>query len=1013
MLSFSVLTESAYGANPSMQENKTDVVKGKVVDDNGYPLAGAMVKYGPDPQNVVITDGEGAFTFNMVEGGNTIEVKYLGMDDQNIEIGNKRMFTITLSSLAELDEVVVTGVFNVAKESFTGAATRLSKDDLVTAGSGSMIRALSNLDATFFKFDDIALGSDPNALPTISMRGVNSFPGTLEDAQRGREGVRSANQPLFILNGFEISLERFMDLDENQVESIVLLKDVSATAMYGSRGANGVVVITTQQPKEGRLRFTYKGTMTLENPILNSYDLMNASEKLEYELAAGLYGSGVSDPSNKEQVYRDKLMNVARGVDTYWLRYPVRNGIGHRHSITAEGGDENLLYSAHMNFEDKKGAMKGSGRKNISGGVMLNYKLKNFSFQNYLQVLKNDATNSPYGNFSDYANANPYFTPYDDNGAIQKFLYRAPGGVAPVGNPLYNASLPSKNTSEYLDITNNFQARWYATEDLYLSAQFNVTSQRNRSDNYIPMTHTKFADYTGDRAEDKGEYTFSTGNMFKYQLQADVNYATTFAEKHDVMVSLGVSMEEDKSEQYRVQGVGLFQEALDFLGQASKYPSDSSPYGYESVVRRAGYMFYANYTYDRRYNISASGRYDGSSTVGSGKRFSPFWSVGAGWTLSQEKFMRDIKWIDTLRFRMSYGVSGKSNYQPYDAISTYRNIDRAYNTWYGVELIRLGNTDLKWSNQYEFNFGMVSQFLDQRISFEFDIYKSTTKDLITNINLPTSAGFSNYKANVGEVENKGLEMSLNAHVIKNPGDRFNWHIGVQFRRNSNKITKISNALQKMNEESMAEGTLNPSLLWQEGRSMNDIYAVRSKGIDPGTGREVYLDLDGNETFIYDYRNQVAVGNTDPSFFGNINTTFRYKGFRLSAYFQYRYGADIYNSTLAHKVENVDPAAGNLDRRAYKDRWWRPGDISKYKAVNDLTTTYATDRFVMKEKTFSLSSLSLEYIVPSEWSKRNLGIEYVAIGATVNEVFRWSTIKEERGLNYPYATNYVFNVTLRF
>ena len=261
-----------------------------------------------------------------------------------------------------MDEVVVTGIFTKAKESYTGAVTTITAKDLQRVGNRNLVSSIRNIDPSFNIADNIDIGSDPNKLPDITVRGSSSLDVGVRDLQEDSRSTQSTNQPLFIMDGFEITLERMMDLDENQVESITLLKDASATAMYGTRGANGVVVIVTKKPEAGRIRVTYKGSLNIEAPDLTSYDLLNAREKLQYEWAAGLYeNTNANQTQELWDLYNQRKMDAERGVNTYWLKYPVRTGVGHKHSLRFEGGDEVYRYSVGLSYNDIAGAMKGTG----------------------------------------------------------------------------------------------------------------------------------------------------------------------------------------------------------------------------------------------------------------------------------------------------------------------------------------------------------------------------------------------------------------------------------------------------------------------------------------------------------------------------------------------------------------------------------------------------------------------------------------------------------------------------
>ena len=795
--------------------------------------------------------------------------------------------------------------------------------------------------------------------------------------------------------------------------------------MYGTRGANGVVVITTKQPEAGKLQLTYKGGLAIEAPDLTSYDLLNAKEKLEYEKAAGLYtynsGPG-GNQHNLEALYNSRRLAAERGVNTYWLKYPVRTGVGHNHSLRLEGGHEEIRYAVGLSYKNVAGAMKGSDRNTLNGNVFLSYKLKNLTFQNDLQISSNKSQNSPYGTFSDYAKINSYWKPYDDEGNLlmilddRNYSNEAYGDTYSntVYNPLYNAYLPSIDKSKYTQITNNFAVEWSVLPELVLRGKFSVTSKNSRTDEYKPASHTDFLKYTGDDYERRGSYKMGIGETFKYEADFTLNYNKTFKGVHQLYVGLGYNFAEEKMEYYYYNAEGIPDDYSDFMGLAAFYEQNGAPYGEESISRRAGGILNVNYTYDRRYFIDVSGKLEGSSKFGSDNRFAPFWSVGAGWNLHQEHFLRDNSVLNTARLRVSYGTSGTQNFSPYQAMRTFKYFSgQNYNGNPGSYLMGIGNPELGWQKTGQLNIGLELGMLDNRLKVNVDWYNKLTDDMLADITLPLAGGFGSYKANIGKVLNRGLEVSLNAYLIRDSERDLFWSVGGTVLYNKNEIKEISNSLEFLNDELLAEDTSNPSFLFKEGQSMNTIFAVRSLGIDPANGREIYLKADGHTlTYDWDAKDKVACGVTDPKVWGNFNTMLRYKGWTFNAVFSYRCGGQMYNSTLANKVENIHPI-NNADKRVLYDRWKNPGDHAKYKGVTDFSTTQATSRFVADENTLECGSISLGYEWTSEWLKKNLSISYLSLTGYGEDIFRISSIKQERGTNYPFARKFSLSLSVRF
>lgn len=993
--------------------------KGHVSDEKGEPLPGVTIRL----KGVFIgsvSDVDGNFTVPIPKdiADPVLIFSFVGMTKKEIPYTGGYL-NVKLSEGVVLSDVVVTGIFNKAKESYTGAATSITARELTDVGNRSLLTSIRNIDPSFVIADNINLGSDPNRLPAITLRGTTSLSSDIRDLKSENSNLNAANQPLFIMDGFEVSLTRVMDMDENQIEAITILKDASATAMYGTRGANGVVVITTRKPEVGKLRITYKGNLNIEAPNLSSYSLLNASEKLEFEKAAGLYSS--QSPLIEQDLmdlYNQRRKDIERGVNTYWLKYPVHTGVGSRHSLRVEGGDPSFQYSASLAYNNISGAMKGSERNTLNGNMYFAYNTNKFRFQNDLQVTSNKSKDSPYGSFDDYGKINSYWTPYDSSGNIIKLLedyyYLSISRTNTVYNPLYNALLPSKDQNNYSEIKNNFSIEYQIIpNELLLRGRLSITKQTNRSDYYVSAQNTMFDSYNEEDLGRKGRYTYGTGESSTYDGDLTMQYNKLFNKRHLLTLGTSANIAETKSENYSVIGEGITVLNMDFLGMASQYLKDGRPSGSEGISRRAGVILNGNYTYDRKYFTDLSAKLEGSSAFGKDNRFAPFWSLGIGWNLHHENFLKDSPIFTIARLRLSYGTSGNQSFSPYQALTTYRNyMGQSYKGWYGVYVMGLGNADLGWQTTKQFNVGSEIELYQGRVRLNVDVYNKITDNLLTDVDLPLSSGFGTYRANVGKVSNKGVEATLTAFIIRNRENGFTWSVGGSLAHNKNRIEEISNSLTNLNTLLLSSASVNPRYLYEEGQSVNTMYAVRSKGIDPSNGREIYIKADGSETYTWSSEDMVAVGVTDPDIQGNLNTNVRYKGFNLNAVFGYTLGGQLYNSTLVSKVENINPY-DNADKRVLYDRWKEPGDVTFFKSVLDRTTTYATSRFIMDNNVFECRTISLGYEIPANWSRKIFSVDYLNVSGYVEDVFRFSSIKQERGLSYPYSKKFSVSITARF
>lgn len=1000
------------------ETGKMQTVGGYVYDaKTKEPVIGAQVKV-LGSNVVTVTDVNGAFSFDYyLTGGQQVQVSYMGMQTKTVSL-KKQMNIAMEEDTKTLKDVVVTGIFRKAKESYTGAVTTVGKEKLELYRGSNLLQTLKNVDASLNFPINNAAGSNPNVLPNLSIRGSSTLPMNVEEFNTNAE--QTVNTPLIILDGFEITLTKLMDYNDDQIESINILKDAAATAIYGSRGANGVIVVVTKQPKEGKLRVTAKAGLSLEIPDLGTYHLLNAAQKLQLEKAVGLYNPNfLDDKVLYASYYNERLQNVLNGVDIDWIHKPVRTGVGQNYNVRLDGGASAFRWAASLGYNDVQGAMKGSSRKNLNGDITLMYSVNNLIFRNYTSVTSNHSDQGKYGSFQDYVNMEPYDNPYDANGNLVKTFYDFQHSSSLIGNPLYDASLNTINKSEYLTLINNFSVEWQILEGLRLRAKLGVTTTRNSSDYFLPAEHSYFssAEYqTASGQLRKGMYTYGTGTDNLLSADVTASYTRTFADKHQLYVGLDYSISDEKAYTYGFTAEGFSNADLNLISNASQYKLDSKPTGDRTKTRLVGLTGNANYTFDNRYYIDLSYRVDGSSKFGSDNRFAPFWSTGIGWNIHREHFMKNQHIFSNLRLKASYGVTGTQDFTTESAYTTYQySNDSRYLSWAAATMMGLGNSALTWQKTREINIGTEIGVLDNRIMAEFNYYNKTTSNLLSAMDLPLSSGFSSYTANVGKMRNRGFEASLNAYIIRDSERQLNWMVGGQMVYNTNKIIKLSDAIKNQNELYLASGA-DVSNLFYEGRPLNAIYAVRSAGIDPSTGEEVFLDRSGNLTNTWNAADKVYLGTSQPLYRGNFRTMVMWRGFTFNVSFGYHFGGKLYNSTLRDRVEVSNTTIGrqNVDERVLMDRWMKPGDVTFFRNFNDATATiHATSRYVFNDRVLELQSASLQYRWNNDWLHRYTGLESLVFAINASDLFYWSSVKYERGTSYPYARNVQGTVTLTF
>lgn len=474
-------------------KEKKKIVTGVVVDEGGGPLPGAHIKL-LKTEHSAVTDVEGNFSITLLNQSNPVlTVSYLGMTTQNVKVTNGKPLRIVMKPDAkQLDEVVVTGYVKISKNSFTGTSVTVSADQLMSVSKTNVLGALQVFDPSFRIAENNMMGSNPNSVPELYIRGRSGIGTTELDAESLSKSAlkNNPNLPTFIMDGFEISVEKLYDMDPSRIESITILKDAAATAMYGSRAANGVVIITTVTPKPGKINVSYNFTGTLEYPDLTDYNLMNAREKLQTEVAAGLFKADpkadnyVSEQASLDEIYNKKLNNVVRGVDTYWLSKPLRTVFNHKHSIYLDGGTDDLRWGVDLSYNKDAGIMKESFRDRMAGGLSLSYRLGSFQLRNSFSYTYTKSADSPYGSFSDYTSKLPYDEYLDENGRYLETTYPW-NGSAGSPNPLYEATLGNYSRDKSWELINNTELLWNINSYWLLKGQFSVTKSNSEANDFL------------------------------------------------------------------------------------------------------------------------------------------------------------------------------------------------------------------------------------------------------------------------------------------------------------------------------------------------------------------------------------------------------------------------------------------------------------------------------------------------------------------------------------------------
>ncbi len=541
------------------------------------------------------------------------------------------------------------------------------------------------------------------------------------------------------------------------------------------------------------------------------------------------------------------------------------------------------------------------------------------------------------------------------------------------------------------------------------------------AEQFYPADHTIFAGAVTSGFTDFGSYTQTRGrnNVIDGHLNVDYNKRIG---KHTIMTSAGFQAQETNSSSTAIRVSGLPNDYLDQLGMANGYGTITKPNSIKNITRSISTYASISYNYADRYTAEITMNASGSSQFGSNNRLAPFWAGGVAWNVDKEKFFNKNAVIQQLRVRATTGITGNQNFAAHMSQPSFQyNIVNNYRLQLGATLQGFANPDLKWQQTIKNNIGATAGLFNGKINIGLDYYIENTDNLILPLDVAPSTGFVTYQDNLGATKNSGYEISISSAIINNRKKNIFWTLMFNTGHYNNVITKLSpaiDALNKANNSSTLKQT-NPWPRFEVGQSMSRIWAVKSLGIDPATGKEIFVKLDGTKTFTWDPNDKVPYGDATSKLKGMFGSNFTYKGFSFNINMSFQWGGQMYNQTLVDKIENVNLLLTNADERVLKERWKQPGDVVSFKSLvangnTGLQLTNATSRFIQDNNYLEASSITVGYTFPSnlDWV-RKIKLSTPRIFITQNNVFRFATIKTERGSSYPFARSFNFGLATTF
>ena len=961
-------------------------VKGLVVDESNEPIPGVSVRVKGNAAIGAVTGVNGTFSIEVPSSAQVLIFKYLGTIDQEVDI-SPDMKVILKASTALLDEVVVVAYGTSKKASLTGAITSIGSENISKVPLASFDQILQGQAAGV---QVMASSGRPGAGANVVIRGSGS--------------INAGSSPLYVIDNVAVSAADFSSLNPNDIENMTVLKDASATTIYGSRAANGVILITTKRGTKGKTVFSAKAQYGITTKTHDRFEMMDAYEKLTYERQLGVgKGAGMTD----EQI-------AAYPVNTNWVDEVFRTGYTQIYEISMNGGSDNTRFYVSGQYYKQDGIVPGSYFERITGRVNLEHdvnKALKFGVTASGGVSKEGIVRSDRNNLNPFNyvySANPHLKPYNDDGsyATEGFPNNLNVFEQISNNPRYDNKIKGVGAA-YLEwkFLDNFKFLTLGGLDYnqIVGYQYNYPNSR--------LSQLLGSPYGYRNDSHTHRTTLSWTNV--------LNYEKTFNDIHAVKATVGTEAMKSHYQTFSAVASGFATNRVDAMSTGS---TAEKPSGNMNDNALLSYFAAANYIYDQKYILDLVIRRDGSSRFGTDTKYGTFWAIGPGWNISEEHFLEDIEFIEQLKIRGSIGQTGNHNIGDYAsqgvyAYGSYNNLSTSYPS-------RLPNAILTWEKSAQMSIGVDASLFDQRLRVSFDYYKRNNTDLLLSRPLSSTSGFSSRMENIGELKNQGVELSIDGDIIRTNDFKLNLHANAS--HNVNKIVKLVNP-----DDEIQSGWNN---ILKEGLAKNTYKMVRWAGVNPANGDALYYDKDGNITPIFNDDDAVALkGKTpEPKYYGSFGLKANYKGIDLLADFYYTYGNYVYNHISYFTLsDGYQAASTNLDVRLLRDQWRKPGDVTNVPRQSASNSGYMSTRYLEDASYLRLRNITLAYTLPSKLvSKSSLSnVKVYATGSNLFTFTGFSGLDPEIGdapagagsgpvggvldYNYPASRTFMFGIEIGF
>ena len=973
-------------------ERKPVTVKGKVVDEKKQPLPGVTVLLKGTTLGVT-TGGEGDFSIVITDTTKAeLVFSFIGMVSQTIPYKSipKGEWTIVLKDdVQEMDEVVVTGIYSRKKESFTGSSTTYTAKELKTIGNQNVLQSLKTMDPSFAIVENNQFGSDPNRLPDINVRGKTSVIGLTQEYEV------DPNQPLFILDGFETTLKTISDLSMDRVQSITVLKDAAATAIYGSKAANGVVIITTKRGRQDmkpQFNFNYYVGVTtpIKEKVLNAAQYKSALQEAATNFLSSREASG--RPMTGSQVEQaNKILNDPSffgNADTDWVGLVLRNGITQNVDVSVSGGGKNSKYYTSLSYTGQEGTLIGTDFKRISGKISLDNDIAKW-FRLYANLnygyTKNNLTNGIYGQA---LTAPPVFAPFNEDGS-----YAALGDLSSDYRGYQNPLAVAQGTNlakDYL-LKGSLAAEITFLRDFKFKSTVSVSYDAYNQLNYVP-SFVEVGGFYGREDSQGGLGTQANSTTINTFFENTLTWDKEFNQNHRLNVLAGTSWEDYRSDYFSATGRGYPDD--DILNNLSSAATAVNVKGSNPENRNSLLSFYlrANYIWKDRYLFTFTGRADASSKFAPDNQYGFFPSGAIAWRISQENFMRDAEWIDEIKLRASAGKTGTQSIGDHMWRTLYTTA--SYGGKNALIPTQLGNDKIKWESTVQKDLGLDFSFWNGRLAGTFGYYHKVTDGALLNLTPAPSSSYPTVVFNIAKVRNEGLEFDVHGDFIRK--SNFKWSGALNISRNISKVLDVAgNPFSDPNDrDNLNLGTSvvkegEPlGLLWGRVatgiiKSEEELAAVK-KEMPYWSSFDPYLSI-GDVRYEFDetgYWKEDVIGHATPEFFGGYTNTFTWKNLSLLALFTFSYGND-----LMYQKDVSDMAMNSLANRGTRvlNHYSENNTASNRPRYVLGNTNMLTSLNVYDASYLKLKSLTLSYNLPKQICQK-CRLNALSVYATATNLF---------------------------